>query len=249
MDVQRKRVEISQQMRSLLISARRIAVENDAQALVVLAEVPFDFAAIRQYLRKVRLFVASDKPDVQKAAKEDEIDLVPLVHEPQTRQLQLSQALQQAGIGYVHMPGLGGLRRRRPDSPNTGWKNASFQGYADYMLTPEFERSLQEMLERAGGERVALMCAEAVPPLLDRGCPGGAGRHGRTHPRRLADPAAHATTLGPRAGSADHLPPARRRRQSGCFRSLTGRPRKHSAHRHRSPHGTAVRGGPGGLSM
>ena len=73
------------------------------------------------------------------------------------------QALQQAGIGYVHMPGLGGLRRRRSDSPNTGWKNASFQGYADYMLTPEFESTLQELLKRAAEERVALMCAEAVP--------------------------------------------------------------------------------------
>ncbi len=61
------------------------------------------------------------------------------------------------------MPGLGGLRRPRPDSPNTGWKNASFRGYADYMLTPEFESSLQEMLEWVGEERVALMCAEAVP--------------------------------------------------------------------------------------
>ena len=75
----------------------------------------------------------------------------------------LPQALQQAGISYVHMPGLGGLRRRRPDSPNTGWKNASFQGYADYMQTPEFERSLRELLDRASEERVALMCAEAVP--------------------------------------------------------------------------------------
>lgn len=61
------------------------------------------------------------------------------------------------------MPGLGGLRRLRPDSPNTGWENASFQGYADYMLTPEFERNLQKLLEQADGERVALMCAEAVP--------------------------------------------------------------------------------------
>ena len=59
----------------------------------------------------------------------------------------LPQTLRQAGIGYVHMPGLGGLRRRRPDSPNTGWKNASFQGYADYMLTPEFESSIQELLK------------------------------------------------------------------------------------------------------
>ncbi len=72
-------------------------------------------------------------------------------------------ALRQAGIGYVHLPGLGGLRRRRPDSPNTGWKNASFQGYADYMLTPEFETSLQELLKLAEGKRAALMCAEAVP--------------------------------------------------------------------------------------
>jgi uncharacterized protein (DUF488 family) len=75
----------------------------------------------------------------------------------------LPKSLRQAGIGYVHLPGLGGLRRRRPDSPNGGWKNASFRGYADYMLTPEFERSLEELLERASWERVALMCAEAVP--------------------------------------------------------------------------------------
>ena len=75
----------------------------------------------------------------------------------------LPQALRQAGIGYVHMLGLGGLRRRRPDSPNTGWENASFQGYADYMLTPEFQQSLQELLERADGQRAVLMCAEAVP--------------------------------------------------------------------------------------
>ena len=82
---------------------------------------------------------------------------------PQFSRDTLARALQQVGIGYVHLPGLGGLRRRRPDSPNTGWKNTSFQGYADYMLTPEFESSLQEVLERGGEERVALMCAEAVP--------------------------------------------------------------------------------------
>ena len=59
-------------------------------------------------------------------------------------------ALRQAAIGYVHLPGLGGLRRRRPDSPNIGWKNASFRGYADYMLTPEFDKSLR----RTGGPDV-----------------------------------------------------------------------------------------------
>jgi uncharacterized protein (DUF488 family) len=75
----------------------------------------------------------------------------------------LPQALHAAGIGYVHSPGLGGLRRRRPGSPNTGWQNASFQGYADYMLTPEFEHSLHELLGRARGQRAAVLCAEAVP--------------------------------------------------------------------------------------
>jgi uncharacterized protein (DUF488 family) len=82
---------------------------------------------------------------------------------PQFGRDTLPQSLRDAGIGYVHLPGLGGLRRRRPDSPNAGWENASFQGYADYMLTPEFERSLAELLERATGERAVLMCAEAVP--------------------------------------------------------------------------------------
>lgn len=84
-------------------------------------------------------------------------------HNPQFNRETLPQALQEADIGYLDLPGLGGLRRRRLDSPNGGWKNASFQGYADYMLTAEFEQSLQALIERAGGERVALMCAEAVP--------------------------------------------------------------------------------------
>ena len=75
----------------------------------------------------------------------------------------LSKVLHEAGIGYVHLPGLGGLRRRTPSSPNGGWKNASFQGYADHMLTPEFERSLEDLLKLARGHRAALMCAEAVP--------------------------------------------------------------------------------------
>ena len=61
------------------------------------------------------------------------------------------------------MPGLGGLRHARPDSANTGWRNASFRGYADYMQTAEFQDSLARCIELAKRERVALMCAEAVP--------------------------------------------------------------------------------------
>lgn len=75
----------------------------------------------------------------------------------------LPQSLRDVGIGYVHLPDLGGLRRRDPNSPNTGWRNASFRAYADYMLTPEFERGLQEFLKQASERTAALMCAEAVP--------------------------------------------------------------------------------------
>jgi uncharacterized protein (DUF488 family) len=48
-------------------------------------------------------------------------------------------------------------------SANTGWRNQSFQGYADYMQTPAFERGLEELIELARKDRVAMMCAEAVP--------------------------------------------------------------------------------------
>jgi uncharacterized protein (DUF488 family) len=82
---------------------------------------------------------------------------------PQFDRNSLAAALQEAGIGYVHIPALGGLRRPQPGSPNGGWKNASFQAYADYMLTPEFERGLDELLAHAANRPTALMCAEAVP--------------------------------------------------------------------------------------
>ena len=52
---------------------------------------------------------------------------------PQFNRDALPNSLDSAGIGYLHMPALGGLRRPKPDSPNTGWRNASFRGYADYM--------------------------------------------------------------------------------------------------------------------
>ena len=91
-----QRAELSAQSASLLQAARQIAKAMEVQAVVLLAEVPYDFAAIRRSLRKMRLVVATDKPDVQHAAGEDGVDLVPLLQEPQTRQLQLSQALVEA---------------------------------------------------------------------------------------------------------------------------------------------------------
>ncbi|WP_166827423.1 DNA integrity scanning protein DisA nucleotide-binding domain protein [Thalassoroseus pseudoceratinae] len=89
-------VEISPQLRSLLIAARKLASEVDAEAVVMLASLPYDFAEVQSILKDVRLVVSSDKSDVMRAAKEHELDLVPLLHEPETRQVQLSQALLEA---------------------------------------------------------------------------------------------------------------------------------------------------------
>ena len=82
---------------------------------------------------------------------------------PQYDTVALGRALKAAGIGYVHAPGLGGFRKTTPDSPNAGWRNLSFRGYADYMQTPEFAAELSALIELARTDRVALMCAEAVP--------------------------------------------------------------------------------------
>ena len=84
-------------------------------------------------------------------------------HNPQFNREELPNSLKAMGIGYVHMSGLGGLRHSVPDSPNTGWRNLSFRGFADYMQKEEFEKSLRVLIELAKTERLALMCAEAVP--------------------------------------------------------------------------------------
>lgn len=84
-------------------------------------------------------------------------------YNPQFDIANLPEALQKAGIEYRHLPELGGLRHPRPDSANTGWRNASFRGYADYMQTPAFAAALDQLMRLAEGRRAALMCAEAVP--------------------------------------------------------------------------------------
>jgi uncharacterized protein (DUF488 family) len=84
-------------------------------------------------------------------------------HNPQFNRGELSPALHSARLHYRYMPGLGGFRRAFRDSVNTGWRNASFRGYADYMQTPEFQKNLDDLITLARSERVAVMCAEAVP--------------------------------------------------------------------------------------
>ena len=84
-------------------------------------------------------------------------------HNPQFNEDALPVSLVAANIGYVHASGLGGFRKTTADSVNTGWRNLSFRGYADYMQTTDFAANLASVMALASTDRVALMCAEAVP--------------------------------------------------------------------------------------
>lgn len=84
-------------------------------------------------------------------------------HNPQFNRDTLPETLAAEGISYTHMPGLGGLRHARADSPNRGWRNDSFRGFADYMQTGEFAENMEKLIELGKRERIAVMCAEAVP--------------------------------------------------------------------------------------
>ena len=95
-------------------------------------------------------------------------------HNPQFNTEDLGRALQQENIDYVKLPALGGLRHARKDSINSGWRNTSFRGYADYMQTDEFARGLEELLSLGEKKRTAIMCAEAVPWRCHRSLIGDA---------------------------------------------------------------------------
>jgi uncharacterized protein (DUF488 family) len=85
---------------------------------------------------------------------------------PQFNRDALPAPLAAAGIGYRHLPSLGGLRGRRGDggpSPNTLWRSDAFRNYADYAAAnPIFRQGLEELIALARGHRTAIMCAEAV---------------------------------------------------------------------------------------
>lgn len=93
---------------------------------------------------------------------------------PQFNRETLPNALEAAGIRYVHLSALGGLRRPAANSPNGGWRNDSFRGFADYMQTAVFSEAVDGLLEMARGHRVAVMCAEAVPWRCHRSLTGDA---------------------------------------------------------------------------
>ncbi len=95
-------------------------------------------------------------------------------HNPQFGQEDLSASLRSAGIEYYWMQSLGGLRRPRKDSINTGWRNASFRGYADYMQTDAFADAVQELMTLDKRGNAAILCSEAVPWRCHRSLIGDA---------------------------------------------------------------------------
>ncbi|MEP7312912.1 MAG: DUF488 domain-containing protein [Pseudomonadota bacterium] len=84
-------------------------------------------------------------------------------HNPQFNSDTLPDSLAAEHIEYIPMQQLGGLRHARKDSPNAGWRNKSFRGYADYMQSQEFNEGLEALMHMGREKRVAIMCAEAVP--------------------------------------------------------------------------------------
>lgn len=81
---------------------------------------------------------------------------------PQFNRDALDGYLRVHGVGYRHFPALGGLRKPRPDSINTGWRHPSFRGYADHMQTAEFAAGVEALQAFAALDRTTVMCAEAV---------------------------------------------------------------------------------------
>jgi uncharacterized protein (DUF488 family) len=74
----------------------------------------------------------------------------------------LAQSLPERGLAYVHLPRLGGWRHADAESPNRGWRNASFRGYADYAMGGEFAEGLAELRQLARTRPTTMMCSEAL---------------------------------------------------------------------------------------
>src|ERR1700738_3133617 len=82
-------------------------------------------------------------------------ELVDVRSVPRTR----APARPARGIAYPPERALGGFRRPRPGSPNGGWEQPAFQGYADHMASEEFGSALERLQARARERVVCVMCA------------------------------------------------------------------------------------------
>jgi uncharacterized protein (DUF488 family) len=140
--------------KSAIVGSARRDLSEAGSSLIVLT-VGHSTRTLSEFIDLLRTHSVSRVVDVRTVPRS--------WHNPQFNKASLPLALRNAGVGYTHLPKLGGLRHARPDSINVGWRNASFRGYADYMQTPEFAEGLEELIVLAIHDRIAVMCAEAVP--------------------------------------------------------------------------------------
>jgi uncharacterized protein (DUF488 family) len=127
-------------------------------------------------------------------------------HNPQFDRETVAAALAELGIGYVHLPELGGRRRPRADSVNLGLRSVGFRGYADHMQSEGFWRGLARLEALAGAAATAIMCAEADPSRCHRALLSDALVARGWRVRHILDD-----------GAADHAP-------SSAMRTVDGRP-------------------------
>ena len=81
---------------------------------------------------------------------------------PHVARAELERWLPGDGISYRWEKRLGGFRRPAPDSPDVAWREAAFRGYAGHMREPDFLAAIDEVLDQAAAERLAVMCSESV---------------------------------------------------------------------------------------
>ncbi|MDP2946971.1 MAG: DUF488 domain-containing protein [Nanoarchaeota archaeon] len=84
-------------------------------------------------------------------------------YSPQFNGDALSKSIDENKIKYFHFLKLGGLRKAKKNSVNTGWKNLYFRGFADYMQTPDFSDGLNDLIKMSRTKTTTIMCVEAVP--------------------------------------------------------------------------------------
>lgn len=121
---------------------------------------------IEDFIHLMKTYAIETVVDVRKIAKSR--------HNPQYSEDALRKSLGENDITYRRFEGLGGLRHTTPESLNIGWKNVSFRGYADYMQTPEFAESVEQLIALAADSQTVIMCAEAVPWRCHRSLIGDA---------------------------------------------------------------------------
>ena len=122
--------------------------------------------SLQEFIQILKAYNISQLVDVRSIPKSH--------HTPQFNKEELEKDLPAQNITYHHLDLLGGRRHTTKKSINTGWHNASFRGYADYMQTPNFQTGIDQLIALARGKKTAIMCAEVVPWRCHRSMIGDA---------------------------------------------------------------------------